>query len=181
LFDDDGDEVFVGIGTLLSNRIPAARRTIVFGSGAGYGATPHTDKSWDIVCVRGPESAKLMGLPSSSAVVDPAILVRLFEEHTSMEGQQISYMPHHLRSTLGDWEEVCKIAGYQYIDARDNVAEVLQSLKNTRLLITEAMHGAIVADALRIPWIAVHSPEHILQLKCIDLMGSLQLEESFQT
>lgn len=179
-FDDDTDDLFVGIGTLLSPRIPPARRTIVFGSGAGYGSTPHTDKSWDIVCVRGPETAKLMGLPSSSAVVDPAILVRLFEEHTPMEGRQISYMPHHLSSTLGDWEEVCKIAGYQYIDARDNVAEVLQRLKNTRLLITEAMHGAIVADALRIPWIAVHSHEHILPLKWIDWMSSLEIESSFQ-
>jgi len=180
-FDDDTDDIFVGIGTLLSPRIPPARRTIVFGSGAGYGSIPSTDKSWDIVCVRGPKTAELMGLPGSTAVADPAILVRLFEEHTSMEGQQISYMPHHLSSTLGDWEQVCKIAGYKYIDARNSVAEILQGLKDTRLLITEAMHGAIVADALRIPWIAVHSHEHILPLKWVDWMSSLKLEESFQT
>lgn len=179
-FDEDERQLFVGIGTLLSPRIPAADKTIVFGSGVGYGPPPKIDKSWDIICVRGPVSAKILDLPRSLAVADPAILISLYEKYTTTDFQQISFMPHHLSNSFGDWKTVCEMAGIQYIDARMSVSEVVQRLKNTKLLIAEAMHGAIVADSLRIPWIAIHSYEHILSLKWQDWMESLSLDNRIQ-
>jgi succinoglycan biosynthesis protein ExoV len=35
-FDEDKSVQFVGIGTLLNDRLPAAPRTVVFGAGVGY-------------------------------------------------------------------------------------------------------------------------------------------------
>src|SRR5262245_12821266 len=73
-FDDDDGTQFVGIGTLLNDRLPAARRTIIFGSGVGYYGPPRRDDSWEIYCVRGPLSARALGLSADAAVTDPAAL-----------------------------------------------------------------------------------------------------------
>jgi succinoglycan biosynthesis protein ExoV len=53
---------------------------------------------------------------------------------------------------------------------------VLESLRRTGVLLTEAMHGAIVADALRIPWIAVRTRSAIKTFKWEDWCRSMDLE-----
>ena len=60
LLDDQSDELFVGIGTLLNQLVPKATRTVVFGSGAGYGELPEIYETWEFYCVRGPLTG---GLP----------------------------------------------------------------------------------------------------------------------
>jgi succinoglycan biosynthesis protein ExoV len=40
VFDEDDGTQFVGIGTLLNDRVPAAARTVVFGAGVGYYRPP---------------------------------------------------------------------------------------------------------------------------------------------
>ena len=44
--------------------------------------------------------------------------------------------------------------------------------------MTEALHGAIVADALRVPWIAVKLFDHIIEFKWRDWCRSLGLNYS---
>src|SRR5205814_2371845 len=43
------------------------------------------------------------------------------------------------------------------------------------LLVTEAMHGAVVADALRVPWIALRMYSKIDEFKWRDWCASLRL------
>jgi succinoglycan biosynthesis protein ExoV len=46
-FDDDPDGLFLGIGTILNDRVPSASRIVIFGSGVGYGmGMPRIDGSW---------------------------------------------------------------------------------------------------------------------------------------
>ncbi len=64
LLDDNPDTLFLGIGTLLNNRLPSRPRKVVFGTGAGYGESlPSLDERWRIYCVRGPLTAMALGLP----------------------------------------------------------------------------------------------------------------------
>ncbi len=175
-FDDDPAQVFLGIGTLLDERVPAAARVIVFGSGVGYGTgVPRPHAGWSIYALRGPLSADALGVNRSLAITDPGALVRRFRApDRSAVRQPFAYMPHW-RCACDDWRRVCERIGYGYIDPRGSVEQVLDEIQHTGVLVAEAMHGAIVADALRVPWIPVRSVKVILDFKWRDWCASLDL------
>lgn len=156
LFDDQDDTLFVGIGTLLNQRVPAANRTIVMGSGCGYGkGLPPTNDTWTIYCVRGPLSARRLGLDPALAITDPGALVARFCERSGRPPEhRYSYMPHW-KSACPELRAACTTHDIGYINPRQPVEAVIEQIQNTQVLVAEAMHGAIVADALRIPWIPV--------------------------
>lgn len=175
-FDDDANELFVGIGTLLNHRVPAAGRRLVFGSGYGYGQEPNVhDGTWKFFCVRGPLTVERLGLDPSLAITDPALLIRSVFSTSSARSSTtvVSFMPHCDSARQGNWQDVCDRAGINLIDPRQPVADVLDALSCTRLLIAEAMHGAIIADALRIPWVPVRCYGHISEFKWRDWCASL--------
>jgi len=60
------------------------------------------------------------------------------------------------------------------------VDAILADLRRTSLLITEAMHGAIVADTMRIPWIPVKTHGSILDFKWQDWCASMAMEHRFE-
>jgi succinoglycan biosynthesis protein ExoV len=177
VFARDEGVNFVGIGTLLNDRLPKARRTVIFGAGVGYYGAPALDHSWVIYCVRGHLSAAALGLPSSVAVTDPAALIARIRLPDLVRGERRrrSFMPHW-QSEPDQWRDVCERQDVAFVDPRWSVDEVLDAVRRTDVLITEAMHGAIVADALRIPWIAVRSRERINSFKWRDWCGSIDLE-----
>jgi len=167
------DWVFVGIGTLLNDRLPPASRTIVFGAGVGYGARiPTPDPTWRVHFVRGPRSAAALGLPSDAALTDPAILVATVWRERPAPRTSCAFMPHW-ENANGWIEGLCQDEGIDYIDPRWPVEKVLRSIVETRVLLAEAMHGAIVADALRVPWVPVRSASGVLSFKWLDWCDSI--------
>lgn len=177
VFDGDGSTLFVGIGTLLNDNLPKAGRTVVFGSGVGYGTgLPSVDNTWKIYCLRGPLSAKALGVSPELAVTDPAILLkRLVGDEAPPKRYRFAYMPHW-RNAKQSWQYICDQLGFGYIDPCQSVESVLAAIGQTEILITEAMHGAIIADALRIPWIAVRTSPQVLLFKWQDWCSSLGLD-----
>ncbi len=109
------------------------------------------------------------------AVTDPAVLVRAIDFQRSPKTRRISYMPHCSSARNVDWSRICERVGLGFIDPQQSVEEVLRGICSTEILITEAMHGAIVADALRTPWLPVASSA-ILELKWHDWCQSLGLQ-----
>ncbi len=174
----DQDEIALGIGTLINDRAPKAKKIYVLGSGVGYHGSAKVGSEWDFVFVRGPLSAKSLGLSNSAAITDPAILIsELFPRRNSQgDSLRVSYMPHHASCTNADWREVVEAAGLQYLDPSSDVIETIHLIRNSKLVIAEAMHGAIVADALGVPWIPVKAYKHILDFKWIDWCNSMGLE-----
>jgi succinoglycan biosynthesis protein ExoV len=177
MFDEDDGTQFVGIGTLLNDRLPSARRTVVFGSGVGYYGPPQPDDTWKIYCVRGPLSARALGLAPELAITDPAALLARSEsaDGRPMNRSARGFMPHW-QSNPSEWERVCRDAGIEFIDPRWAPARVLDAIRRCDVLLAEAMHGAVVADALRIPWIPVRTRERIHTFKWDDWCASLGLE-----
>ena len=185
LFDDNAAELFIGIGTILNvtigEAIPQEPLKVMFGAGAGYGVMPPIDHRWKFYCVRGPLTAEAANLPKNCAITDPAILVKSLIDSSESTMQGAAFMPHHataLRSSAEqiDLNAVCHTAGVHYIDPSGDVDKILSIIQRSSLLITEALHGAVVADALRIPWIPVRIYEHILPFKWRDWCASLGLE-----
>jgi succinoglycan biosynthesis protein ExoV len=179
ILDEDENTIFVGIGTVLnSDLLPKAHRTAVFSSGVGYGTLPKVESSWSIYCVRGPLSAQALGVRNELAVTDGAILVRRLFNTTNRKVTRFAYMPHYSHAEYGGqtWNSICKDLGFGYIDPRWPVEQVLSSINQTEILLTEAMHGAIVADAFRVHWIPINTGPHILDFKWQDWCLSVDVE-----
>lgn len=176
VLDDDESELFVGIGTILNDRIPACPRKIVFGSGLGYGsAPPNIDDKWHFYCVRGPLTAKSLGLPDRYAITDPAALIATLNFPSEAKTGP-ALIPHHVSASNANWVKICKNLGIRYIDPRSSVDHVIQEISRSTYVLTEAMHGAIFADALRIPWCPIIFYDHILKSKWLDWSLSLDIK-----
>jgi hypothetical protein len=181
--DGDESELFVGIGSIIGDHLPAKSRKFVVGSGyAGYMGLPDMhDGTWDIRFVRGPNTAKMLKIDPTLSICDSAILLRNMDLPPPDESVDIAFMPHYESLERGNWAEACRKAGMTLIDATDPVEKVLSQLRGARLLITEAMHGAIVADALRTPWIGAKPIYGGHHKKWLDWAGALNLDVQLNT
>lgn len=180
VYDDSPDIWMSGIGTIIGEEMPPAKTKVVFSSGAGYSRPPEGfgKEGWKIVSVRGPLSAKVLGLSQNMAVTDGAILLATFSQCSPVpvsERSGVVFMPHHKALTYGVWQEVCRRAGVEFIDPRDDSHKTLQRLRKAKLVVADAMHAAIVADTLRVPWIPVVASSEINGFKWLDWTLSMEV------
>lgn len=153
-FDEDERELFLGIGSIIFDSHPAKSQKIVFGAGyGGYTSLPRLDETWTFYGVRGPRTAKALGLEPDMAIADLAILVNRFRDPAPKKRFRASFMPHWESLQRGAWEEATRESGLNLIDPRLPVEDVLEQMQASEVMVAEAMHGAIVADALRVPWV----------------------------
>jgi succinoglycan biosynthesis protein ExoV len=180
--DDDEKVAFVGIGTLLNNWLlkhtPNADLRVVFGSGVGYGDLDMIkgSQNYKFYCLRGPLSAQALGLPAELAVTDGAALIRRVFTANHPKKFRFSYMPHFRQVATKELKWVCQQLEIGFIDPRWTTEQVLLAISQTEVLLAEAMHGAIVADALRIPWVPIVSKHNVLSFKWQDWCQSVGLE-----
>jgi succinoglycan biosynthesis protein ExoV len=175
--DDREDELFLGIGSILWDYLPKAPRKIVAGSGfGGYTAAPDVhDGTWEVLWVRGPQTARVLGIDPRFAITDAAVLLRATPLPAAPTRSGVAFMPHVDSIPRGAWADVCAQAGVTFLDPRAPVEQLLAGIRGADLLITEAMHGAIVADALRTPWVPVLPFHSSNRAKWHDWAASLDL------
>lgn len=173
--------VFVGTGTVLNSSIirqlSPTQKVVVFGTGVDNAQPLQAiPLSWDIRALRGPLSARRLGLPASKSITDAGALVaQVFEASCQRSG--CSFMPHidHAAEAADSWQRICERAGIRYIDPRWPVEKVLRAIASSERLLTESLYGAIVSDALRIHWIPVVTSPRIPTFKWQDWCLSLDL------
>lgn len=177
-FDDDESKIFLGIGSILFDTFPKTARKIVVGSGWGaYTPAPDVhDGNWDVLFVRGPRTAQALGLDPKLSVGDAAILLRDTPLPPPKPNVGTAFMPHFDSVERGNWAEVCRLAGMTYIDPTGEVEDIISTILGAKVVITEAMHGAIVSDALRTPWVATRPIMPLHRVKWLDWAEALNID-----
>ncbi|MEO1298048.1 MAG: polysaccharide pyruvyl transferase family protein, partial [Cyanobacteria bacterium J06636_16] len=177
------DAVLVGLGTLLNHLLPKrlgkTGPVFIFSTGAGYEKPlASIPDHWQLYCVRGPLTAERLHLAADLAITDGGILLRrlVTAQPDTSAVNLVAFMPHvHHATFAGDvWDSVCQAAGMRYVDPRWPVEQVIAAIQGSRLLLAEAMHGAIAADALGVPWIPLTTSPRILSFKWQDWCASIR-------
>jgi len=169
VFDDSLNEndnsYFLGIGSILHSQNKdlnniSDRKKIIFGTGvrpSNNYTDLKIDDTWDIRFLRGPYSARALG-NQHEYITDAAYAIRQLECFKGLMRQEkkyeISVMPYFHSVEYFDWEQISKDLGYHYISpySEQGVEHTLKEIAASKYLISEAMHGAIIADVLRVPW-----------------------------
>lgn len=173
-FDDNDNRVFFGIGTILraAKKYYPNSEIIVFGAGA-HGVDQKPNLNFQTIFVRGPLSSALLN--NSKFITDPAILTPIvFPFNNPIKKHSYSYIPHFSVANHS-YKRAVERLGINYIDPRSSVDSIIEDINASKVLICEAMHGAIVADSYRIPWIPVSSFESFNNFKWKDWSQSLSL------
>lgn len=160
------------IGTLLGEGMATADRPrVVFGAGAGYSTPPRLTADDRVYFVRGPQTAaRLGGVPF---ITDPGLFIHHFAQPRAAAPYRVpcAFMPRW-DSMSPELADGCRKAGIEIVDPRLPVEVVVDAIRHTNLLLTEALHGAVVADALRVPWISIYA-QRGHEFKWYDWCGSL--------
>jgi hypothetical protein len=175
LFDEENEKMFLGIGSILFNDHPKDYLKVVFGSGyGGYTDIPKFDDSWRVYCVRGPRTARLCNFEPQKVAGDAAILIAKYRDPTKKR-EGCAFMPHWESLEKGNWAAACELSGIRLIDPTKPVDDVLEDISRSEMIITESLHGAIVADAMRVPWVAA-LPLHVShRMKWFDWAEALDM------
>lgn len=174
----DPGVTLIGIGTIISRKHLAGKsRVVIAGSGVGYGvADPLNRQGVDVAWVRGPRTASALGLPPQKAITDPACAVvrlGLFERRPKTARRL--FIPHRITAGLAlDWSRIGRETGLEVVSPKLDAHTVIQSIADADLVVTESMHGAILADAFRTPWIAIAISHHFNEFKWGDWADSME-------
>jgi succinoglycan biosynthesis protein ExoV len=91
------------------------------------------------------------------------------------ERKGVVFIPHHQTDADADWPEVCRRAGVEYLPARLDSREVIGRIRGARLVLAEAMHAAIVADTMRVPFVPITGSPQVNSFKWLDWTRSLEM------
>ncbi|MEM7076245.1 MAG: polysaccharide pyruvyl transferase family protein [Pseudomonadota bacterium] len=179
------DRTLFGIGSILwRQNFLENKNAVVMGSGSGYGVVPNElPPGAEVGFVRGPRTARLLGLAPEQAITDPAAMVSTFGRFSEITAnRQIIFIPHVGTAKLPlNWERAAERAGIHYVSPARDSQEVIRTIAGSRLVLTESLHGAIVADAFRVPFVPVSISPTFNEHKWKDWAESLLFDVSFRT
>ena len=149
----------IGIGTILDERINRLQgRKVVIGAGLRPAAVlPRFTGEVCFAAVRGEQSARLLDLPARAAVCDPGFLIgKAYPNLARSASTRVGFVPHVYSERWSGITHAAGAAGFHVISPSLPIDEFLERLCRCDRIYTESLHGAIFADALRIPWARMH-------------------------
>lgn len=175
----DEQSVLFGIGTIINEgNFSNFNKILVLGSGLGYGKQPLDSKNRSVEYgwVRGPKTAKSLGLDKSIYITDPAILTPRYIDKSAVNVRKPIFIPHATTAKLPiNWDSVCDEVGLEYVTPKNDYIKVIESIRDAEYVIAESMHAAIIADAFRIPWTPISISNQFNTFKWEDWSLSLDM------
>ncbi|MFO7304222.1 MAG: glycosyltransferase [Gammaproteobacteria bacterium] len=177
----------IGAGTIIDARLNSLPgRKVVMGSGFRPGSKPATwGDDMRFAAVRGYLSAAQCGLEPDVAVCDPGFLVtRAWRCYGTARGGAIGFVPHVYSERYSAIAAAAADAGFEVVSPTLDIESFLQRLARCARVYTESLHGAIFADALRIPWARIHAcsiyyeGDDVANFKWADAFSVLGLDSS---
>lgn len=176
-----------GIGSIIEkNLIPDGQDIIIFGSGMRHPIYEGDRIGWDIRFLRGPLSANCLSRPNDY-ITDAAYCLSFIDDFknlscASKKKYKASLIPYFSYAPLLPWQRVCNRVGINYIDPAGHPKDIIREVLSSERIIAGAMHGAIVADICRVPWVRLRMDQFptedplTTEFKWADWMLSLGLK-----
>lgn len=183
--DNYSDIDFYGIGTLIDRRIDETRRTVLFGTGIRDICRTYNQMNWNIFFLRGPVSANIL---KAKCITDSAYAILLLDNFPDSvpchkKKYPISIIPHYRHMNYINWTYITQHVDINIIDPQQPVETVIAQINQSKKIIASAMHGAIMADICRVPWVRLRMEVipaesfFISDLKWTDWLSSLSLND----
>jgi len=197
-FKEESDSCFVGIGSILDTHsklikeVESYSKKYIFGSGVrNLNTNLKFDASYKSLFYRGPFSALKMEGHSENYITDGAYAIAFTELYERLMASKekkhnISFIPYFRSEKKVDWEKICNDNGWHYISpTNQDIEQTLTDISNSKHIITEAMHGAILADVFRVPWKRIRYYAHINETEAVsefkwnDWLSSIKINSSY--
>lgn len=158
---------FIGIGSVLHHdhfrHLPPDQPALVFGAGCRGAASPLNGPHppLDIRALRGPLSSRALGVDPSTSVIDGAYALQFTPEYPALRQlssqHNCTLIPYFRSSQLAYYSLIGAVHGYSvlYSDQYGSISSALRHIARSRVVLAESLHGAILADCLRIPWMRI--------------------------
>lgn len=172
---------FIGAGSMLDEHLPRSGLNVVLGAGAGHGPEPNLHGGparWQVYGVRGPLSARLLGLPRAAVLSDPAVLLAghpRWQRRPAPSGRPL-FVPQRMSAQLGQWQAVCALLDIDIVDPQEHAHARIDRLAAASVVITESLQAAVVADALRVPWVPIVLSREVAAFSWADWAATLGME-----
>ena len=161
-------------------RFQEFQKKIVLGTGTGYQRPPKIDGRFSIYSVRGPLTARALNLPPRKSIGDSAYLclaTSKFQKLSVLPKKfKVPVIPHHQTVATIDWKTIAKLGDIHFIDPRKNFFSVFEDIAQSECVLTESLHGAILADALRTPWQPFQMGHRFNMFKWHDWFKSIHID-----
>ena len=150
---------FVGVGSLIDERLIAGDEKIIFGAGVRDLSLSYKNMKLKIEFVRGPISSKaLSGCPY---ITDAAYCLGLLPTCNPIKKIfEVSFIPYFRHLHLINWKVFSRLTNINVILPNEQVAEIIKKIRQSKFVLSSAMHGAIVSDIYRVPWHRVIIGKH---------------------
>jgi succinoglycan biosynthesis protein ExoV len=189
LLDDGNDTALYGIGSVIDlNIIPKIAPAVLFGTGLRDPFREYDGHNWDIRFLRGPLSVRSFS-PATRYIADAAYLLTLIEDFrvsvlSTSKRFKVSLIPYFSYVKPLPWRKLCALLDFHFIDPSGHPDHVLREIAASDFVVAGAMHGAIIADICRVPWLRLRMDQYpsesffLSEFKWADWASALEIEET---
>ena len=143
----------LGIGSILERANP---HSIVMGSGFVRSDSILTEAPLAVFAVRGELTKKKLGVEKDILLGDPGMLMPSLLNISHAPVCDLAIVPH-----VDSYQFFLKQYGrsYKIIDPSRPVRQVLEDIASAEVILSQSLHGLVMADAMNIPnlWLAPHT------------------------